>query len=102
MSDNYVTMVIRFEVKPEDQAKLVELMSSSVGEVLSRQDGYVTGMILPSDDGTHILNCTTWRDMEAVQATRRNPEAKRFAELMGAISKPHPTAYSQRRDFPRH
>ncbi|CAM4061651.1 antibiotic biosynthesis monooxygenase family protein [Kibdelosporangium persicum] len=100
MGNGYVTMVIRFDVAPENQAKLVELMSGSLGEVLSRQDGYIDGMILPSDDGTHVLNCTTWRDMDAVQATRGNPEAKRFAELMGAISKPHPVAYSQRRDFP--
>lgn len=95
-----LTMVIRFDVAPADQAALLEIMTESVGKVLSRQPGYLSGMILPSTDGTHVLNVTTWTDQESMMAVRHNPDAKLLAERMGAISIPNPLPYPWRREFP--
>jgi heme-degrading monooxygenase HmoA len=95
-----ITIVIRFDVPSENQAELVELMSSSLADVLRRRPGYLDGAILPSDDGTHVLNVTMWRGHDDLAAARRDDAAKKIASRMAALgAEPHPAVYSTKPTF---
>lgn len=95
-----VTAVIRFDVPSENQAELVKLMSSSVGDVLRHRPGYLDGAIFPSDDGTHVLNVRTWRGRDDLAAARDDDAAKEIASRMRALgAQPHPAVYSTKLSF---
>jgi len=101
LTDESVTMMIRFDVPSDNQAALVAVMSASLRDVLSRQAGYVEGAILPSDDGTHVVNESRWRHLDDINAARHDSGAQEMAKQMsdlGAI--PHPVIYSTRISFP--
>lgn len=100
--DESVTIMIRFDVSSDNQAALVAVMSASLRDVLSRQAGYITGAILPSDDGTHVIHESCWRHLDDIDAARQDPRAQEMAKQMADLGvTPHPVLYSTRMTFPR-
>jgi heme-degrading monooxygenase HmoA len=102
LADESVTIMIRFDVLGDNQAALVEVMSASLRDVLSRQPGYIEGAILPSDDGTHVIHESRWRHLDDIDAARRDSGAQHMAMQMSDLgATPHPVVYKTRIPFPR-
>jgi quinol monooxygenase YgiN len=102
LTDESVTIMIRFDVPSGNQAALLTVMSASLRDVLSRQAGYVEGAILPSDDGTHLIHESRWRHRDDIDAARQDSGAQEMAKQMSDLgATPHPVVYSTRITFPR-
>jgi heme-degrading monooxygenase HmoA len=93
---DFAAIMIRFDVPKENQAALVTVMCASLDEVISRHAGFIDGMVLPGDDGTHVIHLSRWRHRDDIEAPRQDPRAKEFAAQMSGLgATPHPVVYSK-------
>lgn len=79
-----VTLINVFEVAPEDQGRLIQLLVGATEEVMSGRPGYVSANIHASLDGTRVTNYAQWRSREDFEAMLRDPAA---AAHMGEAAK---------------
>ena len=91
-----VTMVNSFEVAPENQQRLVDILVLATTSVMHQVPGFVSANIHASLDGTRVLNYAQWRSVEDIKAMLANPAAHaHFAEVR-AIAKPERGIYQLR------
>ena len=82
--NDVVTLINVFNVAPEDQQRLVDVLANATRTVMRDQPGFVSANIHRSLDGTRVTNYAQWRSREAFEAMLRNQEA---AEHMGAAAR---------------
>ncbi len=81
-----VTLINVFEVAPEDQGRLVELLVRATDEVMSERPGYVSANIHRSFDGTRVTNYAQWRSREDLEAMLSDPVAAEHMREAGKIA----------------
>ena len=69
-----VTQINVITVEPENQDKLVELMSQQVEEVMSQQPGFISINLHKSLDGTRVVNYVQWESQELLDRAHETPE----------------------------
>ena len=74
-SDNYVTLINTFQVKPENADELAELLHHA-SEVMSKLPGFVSANLHVSEDKTRVVNYAQWRAKADMGAMLRRPEAQ--------------------------
>lgn len=87
-----VTLVNVFNVSPERQQRLVDLLVEATRSVMNRLPGYVSANIHRSLDGTRVVNYAQWRRVEDFEAMLRDPQAQehmRPASKLATSVEPH-------------
>jgi heme-degrading monooxygenase HmoA len=84
-----VTLVNVFDVDPENQQPLIEVLVAATEQVMRQVPGFVSANIHRSLDGTRVVNYAQWRSVEDFEAMTRRPDvlphATRATELANAI-----------------
>lgn len=90
---NVLTVIFEFNIEPEQQRELGEKIQRLVGEIVSKQPGFVSAHLHLSTDGRKILNYFQWADQEAFDRFRQNEAAQQ--QIRSVISQygPRPRAY---------
>ena len=86
-----VTLINVFEVAPEDQQQLVDVLVEATEEVMQNLPGFVSANFHKSLDGTRVTNYAQWESIEAFKAMLQNPATlphRQKAESIGSID-PH-------------
>jgi quinol monooxygenase YgiN len=89
-----VTLVNVFDVDPEKQQDLVDLLSEGTEQVMQHRPGFVSVNLLASNDGTRVLNYAQWRSPDDVRATMADPEVQGYAQRAAQLAKATPHVYS--------
>lgn len=93
-ADETVTFINVFEVEPEKQQQLVEVLNEGADKVISKRPGFISASILASKDGTRVVNYAQWRSMDDIKATREDPKALPFAKKSAELAKATPHVYT--------
>ena len=72
---NMVTLINVFTVQPENQQRLVDLLTEATKLAMKKQPGYISANIHKSLDGTRVTNYAQWRSKGDFEAMLQNPEA---------------------------
>lgn len=70
------TVITTFEVTPATCQDLVELLSASCREVISKQPGYIASALHVNDAQTRIANYSQWNKREDFLAMLRSDEMR--------------------------
>jgi len=85
-----VTLINVYEVAPERQAELAQLLADATEKVMRHQTGFVSVNIHRSIDGTRVVNYAQWASKEDFERMLTSPEAqgqiKQFAALAKSVS----------------
>ncbi len=78
------TLVNVFTVKPENQQKLIDLLSEA-SQTMKQLPGFISANLHKSHDGKYVVNYAQWRSQQEFEAMLHNPQAlphmKTAAEL---------------------
>ncbi len=91
---NMVTLINVFTVQPENQQRLVDLLTEATKLAMKKQPGYISANIHKSLDGTRVTNYAQWRSKDDFEAMLQNPEAaKHMKEASQLAIKIEPHLY---------
>ncbi|RRS01354.1 antibiotic biosynthesis monooxygenase family protein [Glycomyces terrestris] len=93
MSAQAVTFISVFDVAPERQEELVEVLTEGAESVISRQPGFGSIELYQSLDGTRVVNIAQWDSVADAARTREHPEAVAYAARAAAIAAASPSMY---------
>ena len=68
-----VTQINVITVEPENQDRLVDLMTQQAEEVMSRQPGFISINLHKSLDGTRVVNYVQWESQELLDRAHETP-----------------------------
>ncbi len=75
-----VTLINVFTVEPENQGRLVDVLTEATEKVMSRQPGFISANLHKSLDGKRVTNYAQWASVEEYQAVLQNPEVASHME----------------------
>ena len=75
-----VTLINVFTVEPENQQRLVDVLTEATEKVMSLQPGFISANLHKSLDGKRVTNYAQWASVEEYQAVLQNPEARPHME----------------------
>lgn len=93
-TDETITFINVFDVEPEKQQALVDVLNEGAEKVISKRPGFISASILASKDGTRVVNYAQWRSLGDIQATREDPNAAPFAKKSAELAKATPHVYT--------
>lgn len=82
-----VTLINVYDVVPENQAELVQLLANATEKVMQRQPGFVSVSIHRSIDGTRVVNYAQWASRKDFERMMNNPEAQGCIKQFSALAK---------------
>ncbi|MBV8886743.1 MAG: antibiotic biosynthesis monooxygenase [Chroococcidiopsidaceae cyanobacterium CP_BM_RX_35] len=88
-----VTLINVFEVEPENQQLLVDLLIEATEETMHKLPGFISANIHKSRDGKWVTNYAQWRSVEDFQAIFKNAQALSHMPAIGKIAKSEPVLY---------
>ncbi len=72
-----LTVLLEFDVEPEEQAPLRQALTGIIRNVLVRQPGLVSAQVLVSRDGRKALTSLGWVSLDAFETFRDDEEEQR-------------------------
>lgn len=85
-----LTLINVYEVAPDRQAELAQLLADATEKVMRHQPGFVSVNIHRSVDGTRVANYAQWASKEDFEGMMKSAEAqgqiKQFAALAKSVS----------------
>jgi quinol monooxygenase YgiN len=94
-----ITLINVFTVEPENQQRLVELLTEATEVSVSRAPGFVSASLHRSTDGTKVTMYAQWRSIDEYQAMRRDPTPLPFLQEALKIARFEPGIYEVVRTF---
>jgi quinol monooxygenase YgiN len=88
-----VTFINVFTVKPEDQARLMELLTRVTNGSVRHAAGFVSASLHRGVDGTKVTMYAQWRTIEDYEAMRSDPAPAADLRQALAIAKFDPGMY---------
>lgn len=82
-----ITLINVYEVAPEKQAELAQLLAEATETVMRHQPGFVSVNIHCSLDGTRVVNYAQWASEEDFERMIKSPEAQAQLRRFGALAK---------------
>lgn len=73
-------LINTFTVAPEDQERLIELLTKATDETVKYMDGFITSTLHRSIDGTRVTMYAQWESREAYDNMRRNATASPYLD----------------------
>jgi quinol monooxygenase YgiN len=81
-----LTLINVFTVEPENQEKLVKLLTDATEETMKHLPGFISANIHRSFDGTRVVNYAQWESQESFEAMQEDPRAAAHMQAAAAIS----------------
>ncbi|MBO9203901.1 MULTISPECIES: antibiotic biosynthesis monooxygenase family protein [Niastella] len=69
-----------FTVTPDNQQRLVDLLTKATKETVKSMDGFITSTLHRSIDGTKVTMYAQWESREKYEDMRRNATASPYLE----------------------
>ena len=88
-----VTLLNVFEVEPERQGALIDLLDRATEQVISRLPGFVSANLHRGLDGTKVANYAQWESVEAFEAMLAEPDARPHLDEAAAMATAAPALY---------
>jgi quinol monooxygenase YgiN len=82
-----VTLINVFTVEPENQQRLVDMLTEASEKTMKKLPGFVSANIHKSLDGVRVTNYAQWRSREDFEAMLQNPEALTHMKPIMEIAK---------------
>jgi quinol monooxygenase YgiN len=82
-----LTLINVYEVAPEKQAELAELLSDTTEKVMRHFPGFVSVSVHRSVDGTRVANYAQWASQEDFERMMKNPDAQARIKELAALAK---------------
>lgn len=82
-----ITLINVYEVEPERQDELVELLSQATERVMRRRPGFISVSVHKSLDGSRVANYAQWTTRENFAAMLADPEAQAEMRKLAEASK---------------
>lgn len=70
-----LTLINVFTVKPENQQRLIDVLTEADQSVIKELPGYISANFHRSLDGTKVTNYAQWESNEALEAMLKHPQA---------------------------
>jgi heme-degrading monooxygenase HmoA len=86
----FFTLINVFSVAPEDQQKLIDLLTEATSQTMTKLPGFVSANIHRSFDGRKVVNYARWESQAHFEAMRQNPEAIPHMQAAGALASAGP------------
>lgn len=100
MSEQPVTFISVFDVAPERQQELVDLLTEGAESVISRQPGFGSIDLYQSLDGARVVNIAQWQTVADAARTREHPEAIAYAVRAAEIATASPSMFRRAATVP--
>jgi len=81
-----VDLVVVFNVEPENQEKLIQLLQEGAETIIGKQPGYIASSFLKSKDGRRVVGYAQWRSEDQVRAYRTKPEVAEYFKGVLALA----------------
>jgi len=94
--DGTFTQVVRFDVEPGKQERLIAAIVGELERWVCRRPGFISSTFHASLDGAHVLNYAQWKDEASFKGFSADPEGKQLSATIHAVDpllKPHAIAY---------
>ena len=78
--DNTIILINVFTVAPENQQRLVTLLTKATEESVQFIEGFITSTLHRSLDGTKVTMYAQWRSREDYENMRKNAKASPYLE----------------------
>jgi heme-degrading monooxygenase HmoA len=82
-----LTFINIYEVAPDRQAELAELLSAATDQTLRRMPGFVSVNIHRSTDGNRVANYTQWASKDEFERMGKSPEAQTLFRKFASVTK---------------
>ena len=92
LDNSLTTVIIIFQVKPEQQSELIEAIKEFL-ETVKTQPGFVSANLHKSIDGVKVANYAQWSSMDAFEAFRNNKEVQAKASKLFEFDTPDSHVY---------
>ena len=90
---NRITLINVFNVDPEKQQQLVDLLIQATESSVRHVPGFISATLHRSLDGAKVAMYAQWRSLEDYQAMRANPGTSPFMQQALALAKFDPGMY---------
>ncbi|MFG1711044.1 antibiotic biosynthesis monooxygenase family protein [Nonomuraea sp. M3C6] len=88
-----MTLINVFVVEPDNQQKLVEMLTWAAENVMGKQPGYRSAHIHRSLDGTKVAVYAQWRSREDFEGLANNADAAAHMGRVRALASFEPVLY---------
>ncbi|WP_431990644.1 putative quinol monooxygenase [Streptomyces albogriseolus] len=92
--DGAVAMINVFDVEPERQQELAEVLSEGAEKHIRHRPGCISVNILCSNDGKRLIYFAQWRSKADIKATLSDPDCQIYRDKAAELAKPDAHAYS--------
>jgi quinol monooxygenase YgiN len=86
-AQSLVTLINVYDVEPEKQQELVQLLETVTDKVMKIQPGFISVSVHSSIDGARVVNYAQWASMEDFQRMLKNEEAQQQIKRLAALAK---------------
>jgi quinol monooxygenase YgiN len=92
--DGTFAMINVFDVEPDNQKELAEVLSESAEKFIRHRPGCLSVNILSSIDGKRVTYFAQWRSKADIKATMSDPDVQIGRNKAAELAKPDPHAYT--------
>ncbi|GHG21773.1 antibiotic biosynthesis monooxygenase family protein [Streptomyces filamentosus] len=92
--DGTFAMINVFEVEPEKQKELAEVLSEGAEKFIRHRPGCLSVNILTSLDGRRLVYYAQWRTKADIKATMADPDVQFYRDKAALLGKPDPHAFT--------
>jgi quinol monooxygenase YgiN len=92
--DGSFAMINVFDVEPENQQELAEVLSESAEKFIRHRPGCISVNILASIDRKRVTYFAQWRSKADIKATMSDPDVQVGRDKAAKLAKPDPHAYT--------
>lgn len=85
-NNDVATLINLFQVKPENQQKLLQLLNEATETHFSKQPGFIAASYHTSKDGRRIVNYGQWRSPKDIEAFRARPEIAEYIKRVKEVA----------------
>lgn len=93
MNDQPVVFVNVFDVEPDRQQELIDVLTRGAEKVIRHRPGFISLTLLASQDGQRVTNLARWANADDARATQSDPQAADYAARAAAIAAAAPGLY---------
>jgi quinol monooxygenase YgiN len=94
-----MTVINVFTVAPEQQGRLIELLTQATGSSIRHVPGFVSAALHRSLDGSKVTMYAQWATPEDYDRMRARPDASPFLAEALSFARFEPGFYEVTRDF---
>ena len=91
--NNFLTLINVFTVEPENQQRLVDLLTAATASSVQNITGFISSSLHRSLDGTKVTMYAQWKSLEDYQNMRNNATASPYLQQALEFAKFDPGMY---------